>query len=65
MHPVNRVHAILKMFLNAHSGFSRDDLQGYLNLFSFLSNPPADLLEKVELLIKTAFDDPKSLRFRD
>ena len=65
MHPVNRVHAILKIFLNAHSGFIRDDLQGYLNLFSFVSNPPVDLLEKVELLIKTAFDDPKSLRFRD
>ena len=25
--PVNRVHALLKMFLNSHSGFNRDDLK--------------------------------------
>ncbi len=24
--PVNRIHCLLKMFLNAHSGFCRDDL---------------------------------------
>lgn len=65
MNPVNRAHAILKIFLNTHSSFKRDDLQGYLNLFAFVSNPPVDLLEKVELIIKTAFDNPKSLRFRD
>jgi hypothetical protein len=65
MNPVNRAHAILKKFLNTHSSFNRDDLQGYLNLFAFVTNPPDDLLEKVELLIKTAFENPKSLRFRD
>jgi hypothetical protein len=65
MNPVNRVHAILKMFLNAHSSFKRDDLQGYLNLFALVSNPPNNLLEKVELVIKSAFENPKSLRYRD
>ena len=65
MNPVNRAHAILKKFLYAHSSFSRDDLQGYLNLFAFISNPPSDLLEKVELVIKTAFENPKTLRYRD
>jgi len=65
MNPVNRAHAILKMFLNVHSSFLREDMQGYLNLFAFVSNPPNDLLEKVELIIKTAFDDLKSLRYRD
>jgi hypothetical protein len=65
MNPVNRAHDILKKFLYAHSSFDRDDLQGYLNLFAFVSNPPVDLLEKVELVIKTAFANPKSLRFRD
>ena len=33
LNPVNRVHCLLKMFLNAHSGFNREDLQNYLNLF--------------------------------
>lgn len=65
LNPVNRVHAILKKFLNAHSGFDRDDLQGYLNLFAFVTNPPRDLLEKVEIVIKTAFENPKLLRYRD
>lgn len=65
MNPVNRAHNILKKFLYAHSSFDREDLQGYLNLFAFVSNPPVDLLEKVEIVIKTAFANPKSLRYRD
>ena len=63
--PVNRIHSLLKMFLNAHSGFNRDDLQGYLNLYAFVINPPSDYLEKVEKLIKMVFENPKSLRYRD
>ena len=65
LYPVNRAHAILKMFLNAHGGFMRDDLQGYLNLFSFVTNPPDEMLEKVELVINLAFQNPKTLRYRD
>ena len=65
LNPVNRTHDILKKFLNSHSSFIRDDLQGYLNLFAIITNPPADMLEKVELMIKFAFQNPKSLRYRD
>jgi hypothetical protein len=65
MNPVNRSHYILKKFLNAHSSFDRDNLQGYLNLFAFVTNPPADMLEKVELVIKMAFQNPKLLRYRN
>ena len=53
------------MFLNAHSGFSRDDLQSYLNLYSFVINPPYDHLEKVEEIIKMVFENPKSLKYRE
>jgi hypothetical protein len=53
------------MFLNAHSGFKRGDLQCYLNLFSLVTNPPIEMLEKVEIMLKRAFDNPKSLRYRD
>lgn len=63
--PVNRIHSLLKMFLNAHSGFNRDDLQGYLDLYSFVINPPFELLEKVEKIIELAFNSPKQLRYRD
>jgi transposase-like protein len=65
LNPVNRVRHILKNFLNAHSSFDRDNLQGYLNLFAFVTNPPVEMLEKVELVIKMAFKNPKLLRFRD
>jgi transposase-like protein len=65
MNPVNRCHDILKKFLNAHSSFLREDLQGYLNLFAFISNPPVDLLKKVELVIEMAFENPRVLRYRD
>lgn len=65
MNPINRVHHILKHFLNAHGSFDRNNLQGYLNLFAFVSNPPDDKLEKVELVMKMAFQNPKLLRYRD
>lgn len=62
---VNRIHNLLKMFLNAHSGFSRDDLQGYLDLYAFVINPPNDPLEKVERIINLAFEKPKCLKYRE
>ncbi|MDR1538632.1 MAG: hypothetical protein LBU32_11675 [Clostridiales bacterium] len=65
MNPVNRAHAILKMLLNTHSSFNRENMQGYLDLFAFAANPPFDLLEKAELIIKSAFNNPKTLRYRD
>lgn len=65
LNPVNRAHAILKKFLYAHSSFNRDDIQNYMNLFAFVTNPPIDLLEKVELVIEMAFQNPKLLRYRD
>jgi len=63
--PVNDVHDRLKKFLDAHSGFSREDLQDYLNLFAFFRNPPHDMLERVEKVINLAFKNPKCLRYRD
>ena len=65
LEPVNRIHSLLKMFLNSHSGFNRDDLQGYLDLYAFVVNPPSDYLEKVEKLINLVFENPKSLRYRE
>lgn len=63
--PINDIHDSLKKFLNAHSGFNRDRLQDYLNLFAFLRNPPFEPLEKVEKLVNLAFQNPKLLRYRD
>lgn len=63
--PVNRIHMLLKMFLNTHSGFCRDDLQDYLNLYAFFINPSSDHLEKVEKIIDLVFKNPKSLKYRE
>ena len=60
--PVNRIHCLLKMLLNAHSGFCRDEIQDYLNLYSFVINPPSDHLEKVEKIINLVFENLKSLK---
>ena len=64
MYPVNHAHAILKRFLHAHCSFVRSDIQSYLDLFAFVTNPPRDMLEKVELVIKMAFKNPKLLLYR-
>ena len=61
---VNEVHARLKNFLYAHNSFERTSMQGYLNLFSFVMNPPSNHLEKVELLLNRAFLTRKMLRYR-
>ena len=61
---VNQVHARLKNFLYAHNSFNRDSIDGYLNLFTFVMNPPHDHMEKVELLLNHAFKTRKTLRYR-
>ena len=55
LQPVNHMCFLLKAFLRAHSGFSRDDLDGYLNLFHVMMNDPADKMEE-------AFNQCPSLR---
>ncbi|MEG1907613.1 MAG: hypothetical protein RR178_09120 [Gordonibacter sp.] len=65
MHQVNRLCFLLKLFLDSHSGFDRDDLDGYLDLFSVVMNPPAEKMEKVALVLERAMGNPSTLRFRD
>lgn len=64
LNPINQKHNLLKKFLNAHSGFLRDDLQDYLNLFSLITNPPYSNYEKIEKVLKWVFENPKMLRYR-
>lgn len=66
--PLNKLNHycdLLKKFLNAHPGFNREELQGYLNLFSFMMNPPHNKLEKIEILLKLALNYHKIMTFRD
>ena len=64
LYPVNRMCFLLKRFLGAHPGFDRDDLQGYLNLFHVIANPPEDKMEKAAMVLNRAMQCPKTVRFR-
>ena len=63
--PVNKLHNLLKIFLDSHSGFLRDHIPGYLNLFAFIMNPPSNKLKKVELFLEMAIRKRASLRYRE
>lgn len=65
LYPVNYYHDRLKKFLNTHSGFNRDRLQDYLNLYTFVRNPPYEMLTKVDKVVNLAFQNPKFLRYRE
>ena len=62
---VNQIHNLIKKFFYAHNSFNREDIKGYIDLFSFMMNPPRNKLEKVRILIDLGFTIPKVLRYRD
>ena len=62
---VNRLCFLLKLFLNSHSGFDRDDLEGYLNLFWVAMNSPPTKMEKAAFVLDRAMSNPKTLRYRE
>jgi hypothetical protein len=62
---VNRLCFLLEVFLNSHSGFDRSDIQGYLDLFSVMMNPPGNKMEKAAMVLDRAMRYPKLLRYRD
>ncbi len=64
LNPINQVHNRFQKLLRAHSGFMREDLNDYLNLFLFMENGPKDKLEKVEILLNLAFQKCEILKYR-
>lgn len=65
MRQVDRLCFLLETFLNAHSGFDRDDLRGWLDLFHVMMNDPSDKMEKAAKVLDRAMRYPKSLSFRE
>lgn len=65
LNEINKQCYLLKRFLRSHSGFNRNDIQNYINLFCFIQNPPKNKLEKVKALLNSAIYLPKSLKYRD
>lgn len=65
LNPGNQLCRLLKLFLRSHSGFIRDDLQGYLSMSSFILNPPDNGYEKVDIILELGFRKSVLLRYRD
>lgn len=61
----NQVCNQIHKFMNAHSGFNRDEMQGYLDLFYFIHNTPMNKYEKLVKLMELGLANPKLLRFKD
>jgi transposase-like protein len=62
---VNRLCFLLKLFLNSHSGFNRDVLSGYLDVFWVMMNPPETKMEKAAMVLNRVMRNPKSLAYRE
>ena len=62
---VNHMHFLLKEFMHRHSGFDRDRIDDWLNLFSVIVNPPEDRLEKAAVVLDRAMALPVSLPYRE
>jgi transposase-like protein len=65
LYEINHKCFLLKKFLNSHSGFNRENLQDYLNLFTLMMNPPINKLEKVKLLLSSAINGAENLTYRE
>lgn len=61
---INHQCDLLKQFLNAHSGFDREDLQDYLNLYCFINSGHKNRLEKVNELLELALNTKITVRYR-
>ena len=62
---VNHHCANIRDFLEAHHGFNRDELQDYLNLYSFKYNTKGTNLEKVEKILELSLNSNKTITFRE
>ena len=65
LRPINHQCDLIRQFLNSHSGFERQDLQDYLNLYCFMNSGHKNKLEKVEELLIMALNKDISLAYRD
>ena len=65
LRPINHQCDLIRQFLNTHSGFDREDLQDYLNLYCFMNSKPRNKLDKVNQFIEMALKSKVSLSYRE
>ena len=62
---INLRFTLLKKFLNSHPGFNRDEMQGYIDLFVFMTNEHGEPLEKVKTILDISIKTRISLKYRE
>lgn len=65
LRPINHQCDLLRQFLNAHSGFDRENLQDYLNLYCFMNSGHKNKLDKVDELLMLSLTTKVTLKYRD
>lgn len=65
LRPINHQCDLIRQFLNSHSGFDREHLQDYLNVYCFMNSKPRNKLEKVYQLLELALNTSVTLKYRD
>ena len=68
LQPINDECRKLKYFLSKHKGIDKDNIQDYLNLYSFITNckmKDENLYFASNLLLKLLFLSDETLKFRD
>ena len=63
--PINDIHSLAKRFMREHGGYDRNNLQGWMNLISFILSDPRDRYEKIDLFINLALNTPHVVKYRD
>jgi transposase-like protein len=63
--PINNLHSLAKRYMKSHGGYSRDDLQDWMNLIWFVLSKPDNRYQNVNKFIELAINTPGTLRYRD
>ncbi len=63
--PINKTILFLKQFLDSHPGFNREEIQGYINLFVFMTNEAGEPIEKVKKILEISIATRISIKYRE
>ena len=65
LRPINHQCDLLRQFLNTHSGFDRENLQDYLNLYCFINSGKKNRLYKVNEFLELALNTNLKVTYRE
>lgn len=57
--PINHLHSLAKRFMKQHGSYDRNNLQDWMNLFTYIIAPPINRYEKIKKFIELAINSQK------